>query len=89
MNFQLELFPDLCLRQTPAMAKGSAPSKVWQCAWCGSLVAIPSGTSATPPKREDACPGCGHTDGWWAQRIGEAGVGPFKPADYQPRPPVA
>jgi hypothetical protein len=60
---QLELFPDIELRLTPAMAAGD--SWVTQCAQCGVLVCVPS----FGPKNLGACPACAGCT-WWHQRPG-------------------
>jgi hypothetical protein len=69
---QLELPLDgWVLKPTPAMLAGD--QRVWQCAWCGTvvIVASPSPASADPAARDlrgRACPACDHPRReWWRQ----------------------
>ena len=73
---QMELFPDLELAPTPAMAAGT--SHLFQCRMCGSLLCVPSSstrsTLAKQVRRElGSCPRCSNQD--W-HRIDYA-AGPF------------
>lgn len=73
MVVQMELFPDVVVVATPAIAVGE--SFVAQCSWCGLLVC-----AAHEVELED-CPACrssrapGYKHSWWRQ---ELDVGPFR-----------
>lgn len=73
---QLDLFADLELKPTIALARGE--SFLAQCHGCGTLVCVP----AALPSTLDACPSCGVTR-WARQRY----AGPFSfPAREDGRP---
>lgn len=69
-QLQLDIFTSMRIEPTISMRRGDA--YLTQCAWCGTLLAVPS-----PPKRGDigACPICGGTR-WWYQD--NDAVGPFR-----------
>lgn len=69
---QRDLFQEFDLVETPAMEKGQAT--VWQCHWCGTLVAHPKTTKPA------TCPSCEHPDRGWThvERTGSRYAGPFR-----------
>ena len=76
---QLELFPDINVRATPALARGAAT--ISQCKHCGTLVCVPGHhVDGTPNTHAlGRCPSCAHDAGWLRQ---SPGVGPFHPRTW-------
>lgn len=61
------------LRPTISWARGD--TTVMQCAWCGTLVAIPRKVRVLGPCPDPACTKSGNPTGdWWRQTVP---VGPF------------
>ncbi len=60
--------PGVQLRLTLSWQEGR--TWVGQCAWCGTMVAVPD---TAPSLRPGPCPACGGTE-WWEQPLP---VGPF------------
>lgn len=69
----LDLFPDVDLQPTIAIAQGT--STIDQCGYCGTLVCRPGSSSAPIFGRMGPCPACRQDAGWSRQPLG---VGPFK-----------
>jgi hypothetical protein len=71
-------FDGLEIRPTPAMVRGDQHAH--QCAWCGTVVIVPTGIDGTRrPLRGKACPACDQTDhGWWKADIDGQGIAGFR-----------
>ena len=79
--------PPLELQPTPAMLAGTQVAH--QCAWCGTVVIVPSGPHGTtgPSLEGKPCPACASTAGWWRQTItADSGVAGFRWAPPEATP---